>query len=150
MQLTSPAFQHLQPIPVLYTCLGKNIHPPFDILDAPAATVSFVLVVEDIDAPNHWKHWLIYNMPAQVSHIPEGVVPDGTRQGICNGGTYGYEGPCPRYFQGEHRYGFFLYALDISLQVDEQADTPLIRQAMTGHVLAEAVLMGTATGILNA
>src|SRR5690606_33654796 len=122
MKITSPAFADKQPVPEQYTCKGINVNPPLEFLDTPKESKSFVILVEDIDSSNQWIHWLVYNIPADVSFFEEGTIPKGSVDGICNGGTRGYEGPCPKYFSGIHRYSFTLYALDIVLTVPDDAD----------------------------
>ena len=64
LEITSPAFAHEQGIPELYTCKGKNISPPLQWSQPPAGTQSFVLIMEDPDAPiGTWDHWLVFNLP---------------------------------------------------------------------------------------
>jgi Raf kinase inhibitor-like YbhB/YbcL family protein len=146
MRITSPAFADKIPVPVQYTCKGPNTSPPFEFIDVPKKAKSLALIVEDLDAPNHWIHWLVYNIPANVTHFEEGKIPDGAVNGICNGGTQGYEGPCPKYFKGIHRYSFKLFALDIMLEVPSIADKNVVVSEMEGHILETAELIGVAEG----
>jgi Raf kinase inhibitor-like YbhB/YbcL family protein len=146
MKITSPALADKIPVPTQYTCNGPNISPPLEFIDVPKETVSLALVVEDLDSSNHWIHWLVYNIPGDVTHFNEGGIPDGAVDGICNGGTAGYEGPCPKYFNGIHRYSFKLFALDTALEVPSIADVNIILSAMEGHVLETAELIGFAEG----
>lgn len=146
MKLTSPAFASRQPVPVQNTCNGPNSSPPLEFIDIPKGTKSLALVVEDIDSSNHWIHWLVYNIPPDTTHFDEGSAPEGAVDGICNGGTSGYEGPCPKYFKGVHRYSFMLYALDTVLSVPPMADIKVIEQEMRGHILETAELIGVAEG----
>ena len=53
----------------------------------------------------------------------------------------GYGGPCPPV--GRHRYFFKLYALDSVLPDLGEPTKAELLQAIEGHVLGEAVLMGT-------
>ena len=76
---------------------------------------------------------------AGATEIPEGVDSLGT-SGNNSWRRAGYRGPCPP--SGMHRYLFRVYALDCSLRLAEGADKPSLLEAMSGHVLAEAVLMG--------
>jgi len=148
MKISSPAFAHNQPVPVRYTCKGDNISPPLDLSEVPTETKSMVLIVEDLDAPNHWIHWLVYNIPGNIKRFEEGTIPGGAIDGICNGGTHGYEGPCPVYFSGTHHYAFRLYALNTMLQVPITADTHEVLNEARPHILAEAQLIGLAEGEL--
>lgn len=146
-QLTSSAFAHGQPIPAQYTCRGKDVSPPLNWSDPPAGTQSFALICDDPDAPaGDWVHWLIYNLPATARSLPEGVptsgqLADGSRQGLNGWRQTGYRGPCPP--SGTHRYFFKLYALDTILDLPPGATKQQLLEAMKGHVLVQAELMGT-------
>jgi Raf kinase inhibitor-like YbhB/YbcL family protein len=146
MQIISSSFSNHQHVPPQYTCKGTNISPPFEFLDVPGNTMSFVLIVEDLDSSNHWIHWLVYNIPGHIRQIEEGKLPAEAVDGICNGGTHGYEGPCPVYFAGEHHYAFRLYALDVKLDAPFNADKNVIAGQMKGHIIATAELIGLAQG----
>ena len=145
--LTSTAFAEGESIPRKYTCDGENISPPLQWRDVPEGTRSFALVADDPDAPGGtWDHWLLYNLPAEARSLPEGVPPDAelsdsSRHGQNSWPQLGYGGPCPP--SGTHRYFFKLYALDTVLELDAGANKERLSQAMEGHVLAEAELMGT-------
>ena len=52
----------------------------------------------------------------------------------------GYHGPSPS--EGEHRYRFQLYALDVELPLREEATRKEIERAMAGHVLTRAEMRG--------
>ena len=146
MRITSPAFADKIPLPAQYTCNGPNTSPPFEFIDVPKGTISLVLIVEDIDSGNNWIHWLVYNIPGNVSHFDEGKIPEGAIDGVCNGGARGYDGPCPKKFKGIHRYCFRLYALDTMLDVPADSDSRVIVDHMQGHILEKAELLGIAEG----
>jgi Raf kinase inhibitor-like YbhB/YbcL family protein len=142
MEITSPAFKNGERVPKKYTCEGPNISPPLEFSDIPAGSASLVLMVEDPDAPAQpWVHWLVFNIPPEAAGFGEDAIAAGSIQGLCNGNTFGYEGPCPP--QSEHQYLFRLYALDIRLDIPAASDRKAVLRAMQGHVLAEAVLIGT-------
>jgi Raf kinase inhibitor-like YbhB/YbcL family protein len=146
MQITSSAFTEGGMIPAKFTCDGQNISPPLEWGNAPAGTKSFALISDDPDAPmGTWVHWVAYNIPASVNKLGENVktekeLADGTRQGNNSWPNIGYGGPCPP--SGTHRYYFKLYALDTTLDLKPGATKAQVLQAMKGHVLAEAQLMG--------
>ena len=72
--LSSPAFANGQKIPTKYTCDGKNVSPPLQWSGAPSETRSFVLILEDPDAPSGvFRHWAVYNLPPECTALPEGV-----------------------------------------------------------------------------
>lgn len=149
MQITSPAFGDHQPIPLPNTCDGPNVNPPLEFHDLPGAAKSLVLLVEDVDAPaNPWVHWLVFNIPVTTTQVPENAIPDGATEGLANGGTHGYEGPCPRYFNGVHHYKFRLLALDTWLDLPAASIRADVLIRAEGHVLAEAILVGTTQGAM--
>jgi Raf kinase inhibitor-like YbhB/YbcL family protein len=146
-ELTSASFVHEESIPSKYTCDGEDVSPPLQWTDPPQGTQSFALIMDDPDAPvGTWVHWVLYGLPADARTLPEGVAPDaeltsGGRHGKNSWGRLGYGGPCPP--RGTHRYFFELYALDVALEVDSGASKEQLLQAMEGHILAQAELMGT-------
>lgn len=146
MELTSPAFAPNELIPPRYTCDGQNVSPPLTWQNVPATAQSLTLICEDPDAPRGtFVHWVIYNLPPNLIALPEGVAPgaspeQGGLQGKNDFGTVGYGGPCPP--GGIHRYYFTLYALAQSLKLEPGATQQQVLQAMSGHCLAEAQLMG--------
>jgi Raf kinase inhibitor-like YbhB/YbcL family protein len=140
------AFEHGQEIPRPYTCLGPNISPPFTFEDLPQGTESLVLIIEDVDAtPKAWTHWMVFNIPAVSANTAEGSVPAGGVEGLCNNHTFGYEGPCPRYFQGTHHYWFRAFAIDTMLDLPAASEREDVEKAMEGHVLGQADLLGLCT-----
>ncbi len=151
MNLTSPAFEDGSPIPARYTCDDADASPPLQWSGLPAGTQSLVLIVDDPDAPDPaapkmvWDHWLLYNLPSDSTGLPEAVspadLPPGTREGLNSWNRTGYGGPCPPV--GRHRYFFKLYALDTVLPDLGTPTKAELLEAMAGHVLDEAVLMGT-------
>lgn len=150
MKLTSPNFKDNQEIPEDFTCLGRNINPTLHISDIPEKTRSFVLIVEDVDAtPKSWTHWLLFNIPWSEVTIVESEVPADAMEGLANGGTPGYEGPCPKYFTGIHHYHFRIFALDRLLEIPKESDRTIVEEEMKDYVLEEAVLIGTCTSPEN-
>jgi Raf kinase inhibitor-like YbhB/YbcL family protein len=151
LAITSDAFAPNGAIPSLFTCDGKDVSPPLAWAGAPVGTKSLALIVDDPDAPDPaapkmtWVHWILYNMTAAASGLPEAVsstaLPAGTREGINDWGRTGYGGPCPPI--GRHRYFHKLYALDIVLPELKRPDKAALEKAMAGHILAQAQLIGT-------
>ena len=151
LQLSSPAFSHQGEIPARYTCEGQDTSPPLRFSGVPAGAKSLVLIVDDPDAPDPrapkttWVHWVLYNVPPGLSELPEGIapaeLPAGTLEGLNDWKRTGYGGPCPPI--GRHRYVHKLYALDAVLPDLHAPAKSLVEQAMSGHVLAAAELVGT-------
>jgi Raf kinase inhibitor-like YbhB/YbcL family protein len=149
--LHSPSFAHQGAIPTKHTCQGGDTAPALAWSDAPAATQSFALIVDDPDAPDPrapkttWVHWVLYNLPATATALPEGAtsanLPTGTREGVNDWGRAGFGGPCPPI--GRHRYFHKLYALDVVLGDLGKPRKADLEKAIQGHVIGEAVLIGT-------
>ena len=146
MKISSTAFSEGDMIPQKYTCGGEDISPPLAWTGVPAETRSLALIADDPDAPvGTWTHWVAFDIPPDVTELPKAVPADET---LPTGGTpgnnswrrLGYGGPCPP--GGTHRYFFGLYALDTELALKAGASKGDVEQAMKGHVLAEAQLMG--------
>jgi len=149
LTITSSAFQHGEAIPAQCTCDGGDRSPPLAWSGSPPRTQSFALVVDDPDAPDPaapkttWVHWVLYNLPSDCVGLTEGVqtLPPGTREGRNDWRRTGYGGPCPPV--GRHRYFHKLYALDTELPDMHLPTKAQLMRAIQGHVLAEAVLVGT-------
>ncbi|MBI3324317.1 MAG: YbhB/YbcL family Raf kinase inhibitor-like protein [Candidatus Omnitrophica bacterium] len=146
--LSSPAFQAHTPIPKPYTCDGTDISPALTWTDPPAGTKSFALIMDDPDAPvGTWVHWVVYNLPAAIRHLPEQVpalpsLADQSRQGRNDFRRVGYGGPCPPPGPA-HRYVFKLYALDTMLGLEAGQTKAELERTMEGHILDKAELVGT-------
>jgi Raf kinase inhibitor-like YbhB/YbcL family protein len=150
MQIRSPSFENLRSIPKKHTCDGEDLSPLIEWSGVPNGTKSFALIVDDPDAPDPgnpkmtWVHWVIYNIPAAVRALPEGVqekdLPEGTLQGLNDWKRTGYGGPCPPI--GAHRYFHKLYALDVVLPDLKQPTKAKLEKAMEGHILSKTELIG--------
>src|SRR5262245_2939409 len=92
-QLSSPAFANGEPIPEKHARSGGNLPPLLAWSGAPRETLSFALVVEDPDAPSGtFRHWGVYNLPAEVTSLPD---ENGHAEAINDFGDRGYGGPQP-------------------------------------------------------
>lgn len=148
--LISVSFPHNGVIPPRHTCDGKNISPALSWTEIPEGTQSLVLIVDDPDAPDPaapkmtWVHWILYNIPPNAAGLAQGIaekdLPPGTLQGINDWKQTGYGGPCPPI--GTHRYFHKLYALDTVLPDLQQPTKAKLEQAMQGHIIAQAELIG--------
>ena len=142
-------------IPVPFTQAGDERSPALQWSGVPEGTTSFVLLVQDLDAvnPNGLEpvlHWLVWNIPATATGLPEGVPQgptreDGSRQ-ISVSGPY-YRGPGAPASGPWHHYAFELYALDAAVTVPAVGQSPAdtraaVRAAMAGHVLGKATYVG--------
>lgn len=141
MKITSPAFADKQMIPPKYTCDGKNINPPLEIINIPPKTRSLVLIVNDPDAPSgDWVHWLVWNINPETKLIAEDESPQGAIQGTNDFNKQNYGGPCPP--SGIHHYQFKIYALDTLLNLPSSSRKKDLGKAMENHILDKALLIG--------
>ena len=147
LHLSSTSFEADAAIPAKYTCDGMDVSPALAWSEPPAGTQSFALVVDDPDAANKTVvHWVIYDIPVTTRMLPESVATDaklhdGSRQGKNDHGKVGFSGPCPP--KGAvHHYFFKLYALDAKTNLKPKATKAELEQAMKGHILATAELIG--------
>jgi Raf kinase inhibitor-like YbhB/YbcL family protein len=117
-----------------------------------AGAKSYALILEDPDAkaPKPFVHWVAYNIPADVTTLPEGLQeqprltePEGLLQGKTSRGSVGYFGPRPPVGDPPHHYHFQVFALDSALEVPPGAERDDVLKAMNGHVLAAGELVGT-------
>lgn len=147
MKIESSVFKEGNSIPDKYTCDGNDVSPPLSFSGIPDGIKSLALICDDPDAPaGTWVHWVLFNLPPNTNDLPEAVPIEkklsiGAKQGTNDFRTIGYGGPCPP--SGTHRYYFKLYALDRMIDLEAGATKWQLTQAMKGHVIAEAQLMGT-------
>src|SRR5712691_3064159 len=120
MKITSTAFTEGAAIPQKYSGDGADVSPPLAWRDVPAGTQTLAVICDDPDAPRGtWVHWVLFNLPASATDLPEAVpatptLSSGARQGNNDFGKIGYGGPAPP--KGKpHRYFFKLFALDANL-----------------------------------
>ena len=150
MIVSSTGFENNGKIPLRHTGFGEDLSPEFMISDVPEGTVSFAIILDDLDVPfcKSFTHWIIWNIPVTD------VIPEGLPGGLiihepiyaCQGVAWGkhrYRGPKqPLFIRKEHRYVFAVYALDCRLDISEKSCRNELLDAMRGHVLAEARLIG--------
>ena len=144
--ITSSVFSEGGMIPKKYTCDAEDISPDLKWSGVPPGAKSLALICDDPDAPvGTWVHWVLFNIPADVTSLPAGLPADsalnnGARHGKNDFRKLGYGGPCPP--GGTHRYFFKLYALDTVLKLESGSTKAQLLAAMKGHILAEGQLMG--------
>ena len=183
MTFTSPVFNLTDPerkerrIPKAHTCTKlsmnePNISPPLEWSGAPEGTQSFALIMHSTEllvSDETWIHWLLWNIPADVTELTKGVeemdtLENSARQGLNGGGVVGYIGPCPPNMvstakgysasgqtnskQEIEKYYFEIYALDTKLDLAPGATIDELLQAIDGHILAGGNLIGERQGKL--
>ena len=195
---TSPVFNEKRRIPKKATCIGgkvdrsgqsdkagemfargnltgsdaQNLSPPLDWTDVPEGTQSFALIVHSTESQasdEPWVHWVIWNLPADLTGLEEGIIEDptlenGARQGLNSVGVVGYLGPCPPPLISRHasvpgggsnpkqeieKYNFEIYALDVVLDLAPGATRQQLLEAMEGHILGAGTLIGERQGPLK-
>jgi Raf kinase inhibitor-like YbhB/YbcL family protein len=143
--LKSKAFREGEMIPRKYTCQGDDISPQLSWENLPANTKSLAVLCDDPDAPSgNFVHWVIFNIPPNITELPEAVskqkiLYNEARQGKNDFGDFGYGGPCP---PALHRYFFKIFALDIILQHNAGIEEKELLNAIKGHIIAKGELMG--------
>lgn len=158
MRLVSTDIADGKQLPAKFTCSAGNdaVSPALLWMQPPRGTVSFALIVHDME-PRPRKgvedilHWMVWNMPAIASALPQGVspasgdLPDGSHQtnGFAGqGGNFGYRPPCPpQDVPVAHHYAFELFALDQMMDLPDKATRADLMKAMDGHIAGHASLV---------
>ncbi len=135
-----------------FGCEGENHSPALTWSGAPKGTKSFAITVYDPDAPtgSGWWHWVVYNIPADVTALPTGAgsvespkLPPGAVQGRTDFGNAGYGGPCPPVGHGPHRYIFTVHALKTDkLDLPAEASAAMVGFMLHANRLGKASLTG--------
>ena len=149
--IVKSAFEDGGFIPEEYTADGRDISPPLIFENVPAEAGTLAVIVDDPDAPGGaFTHWLIWNIPADISEISKNIEPKGEVKGLKGAlqgkndfNELGYKGPAPP--GGVHTYRFYVYALEDKLDLEAGADKETLLEAMEGHILQKAVLKGEYT-----
>jgi Raf kinase inhibitor-like YbhB/YbcL family protein len=159
LKLTSSAFRDGGDYPLEFSCYGNggtrenpsNINPPFSWANAPAGTQSFVLALNGPDnhpqkGINMEMFWVVYNIPATVTSIPQGLkpgdLPDGSHQATGQRNIQGYRAPCAPAGVGRLHYLFNVFALDTKLDLPAGATEADVRKAMDGHIIGSSIYVG--------
>jgi Raf kinase inhibitor-like YbhB/YbcL family protein len=148
MQISSPAFQQGSPIPSRHTGEGDDVSPPLSWTNVPAEARSFAVFCHDPDAPlvsaggtYGFVHWVLYNIPATVTQLPEGIA-DYTA-GRNDFGKSGYGGPMPPGSHGTHQYYFWILALNGAPKLDAGLSLWQLLERIEPGIIAMNRLVGT-------
>ena len=151
MEISSSAFKDGEKIPIQYVMPGaggKNISIPLTWRNSPQGTKSVALsIVDPHPVAQNWVHWLVINIPAQVSSIEEGAskkkMPKGSVELQNSWRDIGYGGPEPPKGTGDHPYVVTLYALNAE-KLDLGVNTSLsaFKKAIEGKVIGSASMTG--------
>ncbi|WP_245867414.1 YbhB/YbcL family Raf kinase inhibitor-like protein [Candidatus Nitrosotalea bavarica] len=138
--MSSSAFENEGSIPSEFTCDGQDLSPPLSITNVPKNAKTLSIIMDDPDAPmGTFTHWIVWNIPSHKVQFTRGEKFD-FAQGRTSFGTTEYGGPCPP--SGTHIYFFKIYALDTDLDLKQGSGVKELQSAISGHIIAEAVLMG--------
>lgn len=147
LELKSTSFEPGGNIPKKHTGEGEDVSPALKWSTVPDGTKSFAIVCHDPDAPlikeGHYGfvHWVLYNIPASVTSLPEGV--DNYTIGVHDGDGDGYMGPMPPKKHGSHTYYFMVFALDENLMLPAGMTLWQLLEKIEPHVLGMNRLVGT-------
>jgi hypothetical protein len=151
IELSSEAFPDEGAIDLRHSGYGDNLSPPLHWTPVEGAG-AYAIVLEDPDAPMEkpFVHWMIWNIPGQVTSLSEGipnnaqlVSPQDAVQAKNDNDSFGYFGPHPPQGHGVHHYHFQIFALDGPLTLHTDADLRALTNAMQGRVIADGELVGT-------
>lgn len=133
-----------------FGCEGGNTSPALEWSDAPKGTESYAVTLYDPDAPtgSGWWHWVVYNIPADVTELEQGAgaadgkgLPAGASMGRTDFGTAAFGGACPPAGDKPHRYIFTVYALKTErIDVPPDASPALIGFMIHANQLGKASL----------
>lgn len=134
-----------------FGCNGENISPEISWVNAPVNTKSFAVTAYDPDAPTDsgWWHWVVFNLPATASSLPQGAgnsgtgsLPKGAVQSRTDFGTSGWGGPCPPQGDKPHRFKFTVYALKTEkIDLDENASAAMVSYMLNVNSLSKASIV---------
>ena len=151
MEISSSAFKDGEKVPIQYVMPGaggKNISVPLSWKNIPSGTKSFaVSMVDPHPVAQNWVHWLVINIPANVTFLEEGAsrkkMPQRSMELKNSFGDIGYGGPQAPKGTGDHPYVFTLYALNVE-KLNLGAGTLLstFKKALEGKILASAIITG--------
>jgi Raf kinase inhibitor-like YbhB/YbcL family protein len=151
MEISSSAFKDGEKIPIQYVMVaagGKNLSIPLTWKDVPPGTKSFALsMVDPHPVAQNWLHWLVINIPANITSIAEGSsrkkMPPGSTELRNSFGEIGYGGPQPPKGSGEHPYVITLYALNVEkLELGVNTSLGAFKKMIEGKMIQSASITG--------
>jgi Raf kinase inhibitor-like YbhB/YbcL family protein len=153
LKVASGAFAEGDAIPAEYSDYDHGQSFPLAWSEGPIGTRTYAVLVEDPDvypARVPFCHWLVWNIPARMTHLRAGLPPRGRLddpagavQGASSSGAVGYFGPRPPTGAAAHHYHVQVFAIDRVLDLADGAEREELVSAIGGHVLASGELVGT-------
>ncbi|WP_327038842.1 YbhB/YbcL family Raf kinase inhibitor-like protein [Micromonospora maris] len=150
--LTSQDVQNGEPMDAAHahgSTGGGNVSPQLSWSGFPAETKGFAVTCFDPDAPtgSGFWHWVLVNLPADVTELPRGATADDLRGGFTvrnDYGEQGFGGAAPPPGDRPHRYVFAVHALDVErLDLTPDATPAYVGFNLTFHTLARATIRPT-------
>ena len=144
LDVTCSAFRDDDRIPTEHTGEGADVAPHLSISGIPEGTQELAVICHDPDAPlpRGFTHWVIYGIPPNVTEVG-GKDGASYTEGVNDFGNTGYNGPMPPEGHGEHRYYFWIYALDAELNAPPGLSRDELLEKMDGHIIEQARIVGT-------
>ena len=148
MNISSPAFADNAKMSKIYAKLGGNQRPPLEISEVLVEAKTLAIICHDPDAPGYggFYHWTVWNLPADTATITGDSLPIGAVEGITSWGRPSWNGPQPPF--GAHRYQFYVYALDTTLDLSADTKPQELITSITPHIIDQAILTGK-LGVLD-
>jgi Raf kinase inhibitor-like YbhB/YbcL family protein len=130
-----------------YTCDIDNSSPELRWRDPPENIAGYALIAEDLDHPQRFAHWVVFNIPGTVQHLPAGIppqegLPNGIRQGLNGWGKLGYSGPCPPVHSRPHNYVFRIYALNELPKIEHRPTADELIKAISHFIIVTSEVRG--------
>jgi hypothetical protein len=134
-----------------YGCTGDNKSPALQWRGAPLRAKSFAVTVYDPDAKKGWWHWIVYDIPADITELAANagasgstILPKGAVQGVSDFGTQAWGGACPPAGDKAHRYIFTVYALkNDKINLPATANAAQLNSMIRNDALAQASFTAT-------
>ena len=131
-------------IDLAFTCYGRKVSPPLEIVAQPSGTVTLAVLLHDVETPDRIL-WAMANIAGATVAIGEGAQPPDAVVATNSDGVAAYSPPCPS--AGERRqYLLTVFALDKAIDTagitnadgTVEADSLLTAVEMSTFDLAES------------
>lgn len=143
LEISSSAFDDGGRIPTKHTGEGEDVSPALEWSGLPDGTAQIAIICHDPDAPlpHGFTHWVLYNIPADVTSIDEGGGGAYT-EGSNDFGNTGYNGPMPPEEHGDHRYYFWVYALDDEIDAEGGLNRSELLERIEDRIIEQNRVVG--------
>lgn len=154
IEVTSTAFNNHENVPLRYTAYGENVSPQIAWANLPGGTEQLAMVMDDPIAPTPepFVHWVVYNIPATASELPESMSSEveitepaslaGTINGVNGLSRVGHFGPRPPADGKLHAYHYRVYALDAALDLQPGLSKAALLETIRDYIIGTGMIMG--------